>query len=302
MTVSFRNFNREEDFERIGAFLSAHYAPRNPTGNWLQPEWEYAYFHPLMSETYLERIGIWEQDGEIVAAVNYGWHLGDSFYFFHPAHRDLHRDMLDYAEAELKGVSSIDGRPYLCAFVNEFDRPFIDLVKSRGYTRDPGSDMPSLHMKMPDPFPAVTLLPGFRLQSLADECDWAKVHRVLWRGFDHGDDVPMNEEEFESRRKMFDTPGARRDLKIVAVTPDGEYAAFCGMFYDSANRCALVEPVATAPEYRRLGLGRAVVLEGMRRCATLGACEAYVGNDLPIYLSIGFEKLFTVQCWVRYWG
>ncbi len=65
---------------------------------------------------------------------------------------------------------------------------------------------------------------------------------------------------------------------------------------------ALVEPVATVPEYRRLGIGRAVVLEGMRRCAALGAREAYVGNDLPVYRSLGFEKLFIVQCWVKYWG
>jgi len=302
VTIIFRNFRRDGDFERIGAFLAALYQPRNPTGNWLQPEWEYAFFHPLMDEVHLARIGIWEQDGEIVGVVYYGWHLGDSFYFFHPEHRELLGAMLDYAETELKGVSSIDGRHYLCAFVNELDRPFLDLVQSRGYTRDPESDMPAYHMGIPDPFPAVTLPPGFRLQSLADECDWAKVHRALWRGFDHGDDVPMNDEEYESRRKMFDTPSARRDLKIVAVAPNGEYAAFCGMFYDSANHYALVEPVATVPEYRRLGIGRAVVLEGMRRCAALGAREAYVGNDLPVYRSLGFEKLFIVQCWVKYWG
>jgi len=101
---------------------------------------------------------------------------------------------------------------------------------------------------------------------------------------------------------MFDTPTARRDLKIVAAAPNGDYAAICGMFYDAANRYAMVEPVATDPAYRRLGLGRAVVLEGMRRCAALGAREVYVDNDLPFHQDMGFKKLFVSECWVKYWG
>jgi hypothetical protein len=27
---------------------------------------------------------------------------------------------------------------------------------------------------------------------------------------------------------------------------------------------------------------------------------AYVGNDLPIYLAMGFKVLYTSQCWIRY--
>ncbi len=115
---------------------------------------------------------------------------------------------------------------------------------------------------IPDPFPSITLPDGFRLTSLAEECDWAKVHRVLWRGFDHGEDVPMNEEEFESRRKMFDTPKARRDLKIAVRAPNGDFVAFSGTFYEPNGKFAYVEPVATDPLYRRMGLGKAAVLEG----------------------------------------
>lgn len=118
--------------------------------------------------------------------------------------------MLDYAETNLTGVSRRDGRKYLCAFVNDNDAEFQCLVESRGYERNPDERRPLYCFDIPDPFPAISLPAGFRLTSLAEECDWARVHRVLWRGFNHGDDVPMNEEEYESRRKMFDTPTARR--------------------------------------------------------------------------------------------
>jgi predicted N-acetyltransferase YhbS len=124
----------------------------------------------------------------------------------------------------------------------------------------------------------------------------------MWRGFDHGDDVPMTEDEFEDRQKMFDTPKARRDLKIAVVAPNGEFAAFCGMFFDEAGKFAYVEPVATDPRYRRLGLGRAAVLEGIRRCGLLGATIAYVGSDQPFYQSFGFRKVFNSECWVNYFG
>jgi len=73
------------------------------------------------------------------------------------------------------------------------------------------------------------------------------------------------------------------------------------LWFDPVNKFGYVEPVATDPDYRRLGLGTAAVLEGIRRCAELGATVAYVGSTLPIYLAMGFKKLFTQNCWMRYW-
>lgn len=123
---------------------------------------------------------------------------------------------------------------------------------------------------------------------------------MLWRGFDHGDDVQMSAEEFESRRVMFDTPKARRDLKIAVSAPNGDFAAFCGAFYEPAGQFAYVEPVATDPRYRRLGLGKAAALEGIRRCGALGATVAYVGSDQEFYQAIGFRKVYNNECWVKY--
>lgn len=295
-----RQYDHPADYERVSEFLVAHYQPGNADGNWLQPAWEYAHFHPLLDSTSLGRIGIWKADGEIVTVAHYEWHLGEAFFEFHPDYRHLRTAMLDYAEANLTGTSRRDGRKYLCAFVNDNDAEFQCLVEAHGYKRHPDEKRPLYRFDIPEHFPAISLPAGFRLTSLAEECDWAKVHRVLWRGFDHGDDVPMNEEEYESRRKMFDTPTARRDLKIAVAAPNGDFAAFCGMFYEPQHRFAMVEPVATDPAYRRLGLGKAAVLEGIRRCSVLGATVAYVGSDQPFYRSIGFTKGHNTECWLKY--
>jgi predicted N-acetyltransferase YhbS len=254
----------------------------------------------FVHDVSLGKIGIWEEAGQIVAVVHFEWQLGEAFFQFHPAYRHLCQEMLDYAEANLFGRSKKDGRKYLCAYVNDNDGEFISLVKARCYEKDAEGARPKYQFMIPDPFPPILLPEGFRLQSLADECDWAKVNRVLWRGFDHEGEPPAAAEDLESRRHMFDTPSARRDLKIVATAPDGEFVAFCGMFFEPNDKYAYVEPVATDPSYRRLGLGKAAVLEGIRRCGALGATVAYVGSDLEFYQAIGFTKVYNSDCWLKY--
>ena len=109
----------------------------------------------------------------------------------------------------------------------------------------------------------------------------------------------MVQEEFEMRRKMFDTVSARRELKIVVAAPEGDFVSICGMFYQPKGRFGYVEPVATDPEYRRMGMGKAAVLEGIRSCVELGAVEAFVGSDQPFYMALGFEVQYVTLCWQK---
>ncbi len=300
MSISFRAYQHETDYQKVSEFLISHHQPGNLDGNWLEPAWEYMHFHPAIDNQSLGKIGIWEEIGLIIAVAHYESRLGEAFFQFHPDYQYLWREMLDYAENELTGVSKKDGRRYLCAYVNDHDRKFLSLVRNREYHQEPDETRPLYRFDIPAAFPVIELPAGFRLTSLAEECDWEKVHRVMWRGFDHDDDPPINAEELESRRRMFMTPKARLDLKVAVAAPNGDFAAFCGMFYEPVGKYAYVEPVATVPAYRRLGLGKAAVLEGIRRCASLGAEIAYVGSDQAFYQAIGFTKVFNSECWVKY--
>ena len=294
MTISFRNYQPPDDYQRISAFLIEHYQPVNRDGNWIEPEWEYMHGHPYLQAEHLGKIGIWEEDGDIVAAAHFEWQLGEAFFQFKPGYRHLRDQMLDHAETNLASKEGM-----LHAYIRNTDLEFTALVKSRGYTRLPNEDRPMTHMTLPNPFPKISLPPGFHLLSLADDPDWAKVHKVLWRGFDHGELPEITPEDLEMRRSMFDTVSARRDLKIVVAAPNGDFVSICGMFFQPQGRFGYVEPVATDPDYRRMGLGKAAVLEGIRRCGELGAVEAFVGSDQPFYLALGFKRLFVSQCWSR---
>jgi hypothetical protein len=99
------------------------------------------------------RFGIWEEAGKISGVAHYEWHLGEAFFQFHPAYKHLQKEMLEYAETNLTGISNKDGRKYLCAYVNDDDAEFLSLVKERGYERDPEGDRPTTKFDIPEPFP-----------------------------------------------------------------------------------------------------------------------------------------------------
>lgn len=297
MTITLRTYQRQPDFKAIGDFLVAHFQPGNCDGNWLQPAWEYMHSHPFLDLSAIDRIGVWEEDGQIVAVTHYEWCLGEVFFQVAPGYAWLKPEMLDYAEAHLYGTAE-DGQHFVQAYVNDFDGEFSAAIQSRGYQRSAQGDRPMSLFVIPDPFPAVSLPEGYRLKSLQEDNDLHKIDQVLWRGFNHPGEPPAD--GILDREKMQMTPNFRKDLTIVVETPAGDFGSFAGTWYEPVRRICYVEPVATDPTYRRLGLGRAAVLEGIRRCAALGATAAFVGSDQEFYLSFGFKKIFTSQRWVKY--
>ncbi len=297
MGIRYRQYHSPDDFYRVGDFLIANFQPGNRDGNWLQPTWEYMHSHPFLDETSLDKIRIWEDSGEIMAVVHYESRLGEVFFEIHPGYTQLKPAMLEYAEKHLYGETETGGR-YVRAFVNEFDLELEELVKSRGYEMTEQYTRPVSQFVIPQSFPLIDLPEGFHLKSLADDNDLKKIHRVLWRGFDHAGEPPVD--GIEDRKKMQSTPNFRKDLTIVIEAPTGNFASFCGTWYEPINEIAYVEPVATDPDFRRMGLGRAAVLEGIRRAGALGATVAFVGSDLYFYKAIGFTKNFDSNCWIKH--
>jgi hypothetical protein len=49
-----------------------------------------------------------------------------------------------------------------------------------------------------------------------------------------------------------------------------------------------------------MGLGKAAVLESVRRVAALGAEVAWVGSGQEFYKAIGFETKFAINPWVKF--
>jgi GNAT superfamily N-acetyltransferase len=98
--------------------------------------------------------------------------------------------------------------------------------------------------------------------------------------------------------KLAEMPDYRAELDIFIIDQTGEPASFASMWYDSRNQIAMLEPMGTLPDYRRMGLGSLALHEGIRRCQNLGAGKSY-GGDQQFYYDIGFKVEFTYEIWKK---
>jgi len=89
----------------------------------------------------------------------------------------------------------------------------------------------------------------------------------------------------------------RPELDVVVVAPGGGFAAMALGWFDPDNLVGELEPVGTAPDYRRLGLARAASLEALRRLRAAGARSAVIyalpanAGSVELYASLGFREV-----------
>jgi mycothiol synthase len=102
----------------------------------------------------------------------------------------------------------------------------------------------------------------------------------------------------EYARTVMSKPGYEQEREIVAVAPDGRVAAFTVIWVDPLNRVGQFAPVGTHAAFRRRGLGRAVMLEGLARMLASAMRSATVEYDATneaaaaLYAGLGFVKRF----------
>jgi ribosomal protein S18 acetylase RimI-like enzyme len=180
----------------------------------------------------------------------------------------------------------------LTTYALETDAETLALLEELGYQRPEPYKWYAFHLRELDgelPEPAVP--EGFRLHTVQGGDDFRKrveIHRAVW--------APSRVTEEVYRRVTKAWP-YRADLDCVVEAPDGRLASYCLAWLDEANRAGELEPVGTAPEYRRRGLGTAACLSALHRLRDKGAktCVVYAdsreSNPGPraLYESIGFK-------------
>jgi GNAT superfamily N-acetyltransferase len=296
MAPNLRNFNKEKmfspDFIKVRNFLVEINRTELAAFDFTWDRWEWIFSLPYMDQEKLSSIGLWEENGEIVSVVTYEEWAGGAYFIVRPGYEYLKEEMLTYAEKNLSHEDTLK----IC--IQNTDTHFQKMAQNKGYYPTQDREANSLFDISRERL-CYTLPPRFRVTSFDKEYDWKKYNRVLWNGFDHKGDPPETEEQRLIRERSLSGPHNDLNLKIAVIAPDGNYASYCGMWYEKGTSCCFVEPVATDPAYRRRGCGRAAVLEGIKRCASLGAREAYVGSDQIFYYQIGFRPLPAYTFWEK---
>src|SRR5674476_1151435 len=138
MTVTARRYTSEpgftDDFFAVREFLVRINADRVTTPAFLWGRWEWAFCLPYLDRDALNRIGVWESDGEVVGLVTYEEGPGDAYFAVDPAHRGLLPELVDHALTHLRH----DGKVRL--MVSDWDRDLQRIVHSRGLRATDGRD------------------------------------------------------------------------------------------------------------------------------------------------------------------
>ncbi|MFS0783071.1 GNAT family N-acetyltransferase [Bacillus sp. 1P06AnD] len=294
MTVIFRNncdINEfGDDYLKIRMFLC-----RLKDLTFSYGRWDWMMKHGFLNKSEISRIGIWEDDGEIVAAVLYDSDLGNGHFCIKEGYAYLKEEMLLYAEKNLNNGAVFE------AFISDKDLEFQRIAYRKGYLPTTNKECDayfpieerSLNYELPE---------GFRIASMADNYDVFKYGEVLFKGFDHEEEnriFTATEKDIEHYHNEFSAPNVNKGLKVIALDSNGEFAAYCGMWYDEHSEYGIVEPLVTIPKYRKMGLGKAVVYEGIKRCRELGAKSIFVGSSQQFYYSIGFIPYGNGTYWVK---
>jgi ribosomal protein S18 acetylase RimI-like enzyme len=144
-----------------------------------------------------------------------------------------------------------------------------------------------------EPVPSSVLPAGCQVRPLAADmgeiADRTAAYREVWLPWTDGN---VSDEDYVRFMRL---PGYYRDFDIVAVTPDGGVAAMVTGWTDPVNRIGEFDSVGARPAYRRQGLMRAALLEGLRRLKVRGMERVCVSTGvtntpaLRLYESVGFR-------------
>jgi GNAT superfamily N-acetyltransferase len=283
-----RPLDRERDLTALLELVGRSLASGDPA----------ALFHPGGLQWWLRRMG---RRGFEVAVLTDGDELvgmalrdgGDVIVQTDAAHAGDRPDLLAWAEASARDSAE----PELFVSVAEEDDDLRRLVSGRGYepTERYGYALVSEIVAEP----ALPELPrGFEMISLTPALADAHValHRAAWSR----PNTPSTYDRLQ-HDAVVAMPDFRYDLVPIVRAADGTLVAYCMSWWDPRSASVEIEPLGTHPEYRRLGLARAIVREVTRRAWELRARYVLVwgGTTNPeakaLYLSAGMRSRRTLR-------
>lgn len=248
--------------------------------------------HPGGLQWQLRRLGRGEfsvlrwLDGDSLA----GFAVDDSGYVsIHAATPalDQHLRLIERTEAyrREKGQTEIE------VSVWDDDRELLSALRQRGYEPS-GSSGSELTYELVDALPEPRLPEGFSMRWLEPTLDdaYVELHRAAWSTW-----APSTYDR-EMHAAVTAMPDFEREMVPIVAAPDGTLAAYCIAWFDPRTQTVEIEPLGTHPEFRRLGLARAIVHEVQRRSAARDATRVMVWSVSKnpgarrLYESAGFRS------------
>lgn len=286
-------FGISDDYLKLHDFLVES---QNTEYTYARLDWMITH-RPYLEEEYLNKIGMWYDDNKMVAAVLFDTSLDDVFPVVLKGYELLYPQMIEYAENNMVKEKN----PCFRIFVNDKNMQLQECVSKMRYRQTNDKEKVAF-FDIKAGVPNSILPEGYHIVSFAEELEYEKYSKCLFKGFNHeisGEVFKFTSSDEEDHRMTFERDMVDLHLKLSVKSPENEYVAHCGMWYDNKSKFSVIEPVATIPQYRRMGFAKAVVFEGIRRTYQLGAEFAVVGSGQEFYYSIGMKPFSDGSFWSK---
>lgn len=238
-----------------------------------------------------DNVGLWtDENGRLVGFAVLQAPFANLQYALHPSvtHAALEAALFTWVSQRAQQIANQSGQSFTFTInIAEHLVPTLEYLRLLGFVRqDPGRVL--LARRLDEIVDAPQLPAGFVVRHLAGESEVAAATALLAAAFN------ITTVTVEWRRRILQRQEYRPALDVVVVAPDRRLAAFCLCWIHPAGAVGQIEPIGTHPDFQRLGLGRAALLEGLRRLQAYQATLAYVGTSagnfrsLGMYRSVGF--------------
>jgi mycothiol synthase len=211
---------------------------------------------------------------------------------------DLVATVLQWATERAQAIAQELGEP-LTVYANQLATAVHpnDQLETYGFTpRPPEPDAQGVYFARPlaDDIPAPTLPPGYLIRPLQSAAELAAYDELY-------DFTAVNPHH---RQETFNSDEYGH---LVAVADTGEFVAYCEYAFcraeraQSGRRRGWIEYLGVRPENRRQGLGRVMLLAGLRQLQTAGVETALLGTNtanksaVNLYEATGFTRLVTLE-------
>ncbi len=207
----------------------------------------------------------------------------------------IEAEALAWAEARIPGLRQRDAEHWggpLVSGARQDAMQRIAFLEQHGFRYSGDFAEVNMLRTLDEPIPDPVPPSGYQVRAFAGETELANragAQRDVWLPWTVGE---VSDENYAAFMRL---PGYLRDLDVVAVAPDGVIAAFVNGWVDPVNRIGDFGPVGARPAYRRQGLTRAVLLEGLRRMQARGMARVCVSTGISntaarnLYESVGFK-------------
>ncbi|NJK68744.1 MAG: GNAT family N-acetyltransferase [Microcoleus sp. CSU_2_2] len=233
------------------------------------------------------------------------------WFYVHPNVRGkgLEKDIIKWGEQRLREVGKGRNLPAkLRTYSREDKTDEIRLLEKQGFAVD--RYFWTMARSLCEPIPTPEFPANFALTHVSGEQDiqpWVEMFNQSF--IDHWNHHDLTA---ETVRYWMSDPNYQPELDLIAISGDRKFAAFCDCQIKpqenarSGNKDGWIELLGTRRDYRKMGLGKAMLLAGLHRLKAAGANTAKLSVDTnsltgatKLYKSVGFRPMETWIEWAK---